>query len=175
MLGRAVTASRPNPTAPLWMSRTTPEIDFPDPSELVRRLDVPRRLDAGRELAVEVLGRAMERTPAARRRERRRRAIVAATVGLVVAGIATWAVRRIADRQALRAETRRFDRESAERAAGEGMGTAIGSPTSSDALVPVDMAVPDDATRVEDRTDRMPSEDVAVRQVEVGIGVVPRV
>jgi hypothetical protein len=151
--------------------------DLPDPIEVVRAIDLPRRVDVGRELAADAaaaIAETVTEAQARRRRSRRRRILTALAVGLVVAlAMPAWrGWRRMSERAA---RERALDRMGVERAAGEGMGTAIGSPARPTATerVPVamEMAAADEpAAAIDDiRHERL--DRTVIDQSKVGIGV----
>ena len=100
------------------------------------RTDVGERVEVGRELvgdAAESVGVAVARMQGrSQRRSRRRRAMIGLTIGIIgVIALAAWWRRRHAMDVVVEDEAR--DRELLDRAADDGMGAAIGSPTPEQA------------------------------------------
>jgi hypothetical protein len=112
--------------------RSAREIDVSDPMDAIRRIDVSHGIDVGREVVGDAAGALAEtvaRFPVrGRRRSRRRPALIGLAIGIIGAVVlaAWWLRRRPADD--MTEEDERLDRDALERAADEGMGTAIGSP-----------------------------------------------
>jgi hypothetical protein len=124
--------------------RAAREIDFSDPIDVIRT-DIGDGIDVGRELvggATEALADAVSRWERTRRpTSRRRPAMLALAIGIVGAIVlfAWWRGRRSAVDTG---DTDGVDRVDLERAADDGMGMAIGSPTPTPEhreLVPVVM------------------------------------
>ena len=196
MLGRTQNPSLDSEDAVSTAVRIVREVELPDPARLVRRIDLPSRVDltppadfdlarrldlpsrigSGRELvsrASAALMGALEQLPQRRERRRRRRTIVLAALGVIgLAVVGTLLARRQVARNAARAEARRLDQEAIERATSEGMAAAVGAPTS--VPVPMDMSVPDEDL-VQPRVDDMLADQTVVDQATNGIGVAPRV
>jgi hypothetical protein len=111
--------------------RTAREVNLSEPLDVIRT-DLSGGIDVGRELvgdAAETLAETVARLQGrSRRRSWRRPAMVGLTIGIiaVLAFAAWWLRRRAAD---VAVQDDRLDREPLDRAADEGMGTAIGSPT----------------------------------------------
>jgi hypothetical protein len=102
---------------------------LPDPGELVRRADVPRRIDAAVDATSSAVRDAIRRLPGQRRRRRRLPLLVAglSVAVLATAGVVAWAMRRRAADAAARVRTtedHEFDRDALDRAADDGMGVA---------------------------------------------------
>ncbi len=114
------------------MARSAREADLPDPIEIARAVDLAGRVEVGRELATDAAATVAERVTGAqarRRGSRRRRLLTALAVGLVLATTMTaWRTWRRMSERASRERT--LDRMAVDRAAGEGMGTTIGSRAS---------------------------------------------
>jgi uncharacterized protein YjbJ (UPF0337 family) len=110
--------------------RTAREFDATDQLDAIRRIDVTRGFENGREVVDDVAG-ALAETVArwqgrGRRRSRRGPAMVGLAIGIIgVVTVAAWWVRRRAAAVAVREE--RLDREALDRSSSEGMGTAIGA------------------------------------------------
>jgi hypothetical protein len=127
-----------------WSSITS---DLPSGRELA---------SSGRELAGEAttaLSKALDQS--ARREAQRRRRMIGGLIlgGLAAALLVGWLVRRQSARMTAQAEARRIDRQDIARAAGEGMGGAIGAPSISP--VPMDMSAPDEDRSPRDAVDEV--------------------
>ena len=154
MTGRTIIAGLTQRGA-LGRAGTTRELDLPDPRDALRRVDLAGGLELGRTLAHEAIGSLGEAMPVVRieRRSRRSRArrwaIAVLAIGLV-AMAATMAAKQAQRRAMTRSIERwRLDREALDRAANEGMGTAVGalgSALEATRRVPVtmEMAGPDE-------------------------------
>jgi len=111
--------------------RTARKVDLSDSLDVIRT-DVGERVEVGRELvgdAAESLGVAVARMQGrSQGRPRRRLAMIGLTIGIigVIALAAWWRRRRAMD---VVVEDDALDRELLDRAADDGMGAAIGSPT----------------------------------------------
>ena len=126
-------------------------------SSITSELPSGRELaSSGRELAGEAttaLSKALDQS--ARREAQRRRRMIGGLIlgGLAAALLVGWLVRRQSARMTAQAEARRIDRQDIERAAGEGMGGAIGAPSISP--VPMDMSAPDEDRSPRDAVDEL--------------------
>lgn len=160
------------------VARSARAPDLPDPIEVVRAVDLARRVDAGRELAADAATTVAERVTGAdarRQRSRRRRILTALAAGLLLAmTIRAWRTwRRMSERAA---RDRGLDRMAVDRAADEGMGTAIGSPTRpapATERVPIamEMAAPDELHGADEPTPGERLDRAILDQSAVGIGV----
>lgn len=109
---------------------TAREVDLSDPLDAIRT-DLSGGIGAGRELvgdAAETLAEALARSLGReRRRSRRRPAAIVLGIGIIglLVLAAWWLRRRTMD---LAFEDKALDRASLDRAADDGMGTAIGAP-----------------------------------------------
>ncbi len=115
--------------------RTARTIDLSDSLDVIRS-DVGERIEIGRELvgdAAESLGVAVARMQGrSQRRSRRRPVMIGLTIGIIgVIALAAWWLRRRA--MDVVVEDEALDRELLDRAADDGMGAAIGSPTHEQA------------------------------------------
>ena len=111
--------------------RTARKVDLSDAFDVIRT-DLGEGVEVGRELvgeAAESLGVAVARLQGRnQRRSRRRPAMIALTIGIIgVVVLAAWWLRRRAVDVVVGDEG--LDRGSLDRAADDGMGSAIGSPT----------------------------------------------
>ncbi len=154
MTGRTIIAGLTQRGA-LGRAGTTRELDLPDPRDALRRVDLAGGLELGRTLAHEAIGSLGEAMPVVRierrssRSRARRWAIAVLAIGLVA--MATTMAAKQAQRRAMTRsiERWRLDREALDRAANEGMGTAVGalgSALEATRRVPVtmEMAGPDE-------------------------------
>lgn len=115
--------------------RTARKIDLSDSLDAIRT-DVGERVEIGRELvgdAAESVGAAVARMPGrSKRRSRRRPAMIGLAIGIIgVIAVAAWWRRRHS--MDVVVEDEALDRELLDRAADDGMGSAIGSPTPEQA------------------------------------------
>lgn len=115
--------------------RTARQVDLSDSLDAIRT-DVGERVEVGRELvgdAAESVGLAVARMQGrSQGPPRRRLAMIGLAVGIigVIALAAWWRRRRAMD---VVAEVEALDRDLLDRAADDGMGAAIGSPTPEEA------------------------------------------
>lgn len=132
MTGRTIIAGLTRRGA-IGQAGTARGLDLPDPRDALRRVDLAGGLDLGRALAQEAIKSIGEAMPVVRieRRPRPSRARRWAILGLAIAlgALAVTMAARQAGRRAMgRSMDRwRLDREADDRAANEGMGTAIGA------------------------------------------------
>jgi hypothetical protein len=109
--------------------RTVRGFDASDPLDAIRRTDVRRGIDAGREVVDDAAGAVIEtvaRWQGRGRRRSRRPAMVGVTIGIIAAVLlAAWWRRRQASAVAVREE--RLDQEALDRSADEGMAPAVGA------------------------------------------------
>ena len=110
--------------------RTARGFDVSGQLDAIRRTDVVRGFEGGRDDAAAVVAETIARLQGRRhRRSRRRTAMAGLALGFIgiagVVGVVAWWLRRRAAAIAVREE--RLDIEALDRSASEGMGTAIGS------------------------------------------------
>jgi hypothetical protein len=113
--------------------RTVREFDASDSLEAIRRTDVRRGIDAGREVVDDAAGAVIDsvaRWQGRGQRRWRRPALVGLTIGIIGAVLlAAWWRRR---RDLLvSVQEEQLDRDASDRAADEGMGMSVGAPTAS--------------------------------------------
>ncbi len=131
MAGRASLLSSDLSSGLAAAVRTARKVDLSDSLDAIRT-DVGERVEVGRELvgdAAESLGVAVALVQGrSQRRSRRRPAMIGLTIGIIgVIALAAWWLRRRA--MDVVVEDDALDRELLDRAADDGMGAAIGSPT----------------------------------------------
>jgi len=109
--------------------RTVRGFDASDSLDAIRRTDVRRGIDAGREVVDDAAGAVIEtvaRWQGRGRRRSRRPAMVGLTIGIIAAVLlAAWWRRRQASAVVAREE--RLDQEALDRSAEEGMAMAVGA------------------------------------------------
>jgi hypothetical protein len=131
MAGRATLLSSDLSSGLAAAVRTARQVDLSDSLDAIRT-DVGERVEVGRELvgdAAESLGVAVARMQGRSQRRSRRPALIALTIGIIgVIVLAVWWRRRQAMDAVVDVEA--LDRELLDRAADDGMGSAIGSPTT---------------------------------------------
>ena len=132
MAGRASLISSGISSGLVAAVRTAREADLSDSLGVIRT-DLGEGIEVGRDMvgdAAEALTETVTRWQSQHHRQSRRRpAMIGLTIGIVgVLAVVAWWLRRRAAKVPL--ESDRLDRDSLDRAAEEGMGTAIGSPTS---------------------------------------------
>lgn len=115
--------------------RTARQVDLSDSLDAIRT-EAGERVEVGRELvgdAAESLGMAVARMRGrSQRRSRRGPAMIGLAIGIIgVIALAAWWRRRQGMNAVVEDET--LDRELLDRAADDGMGAAIGSPTPEQA------------------------------------------
>ena len=130
MAGRASVISSDISSGLAAAVRTARGFDVSDQLDSIRRTDVVRGFEVGRDDAAAAVAGTIARLQGRRhRRSRRRPAMAGLAIGIIgiagVIGIAAWWLRRRAAAVAVREE--RLDIEALDRSASEGMGTAIGS------------------------------------------------
>lgn len=135
MAGRASLLSSDLSSGLAAAVRTARKVDLSDSLDAIRT-DVGERVEVGRELvgdAAGSVGVAVARMQGrSQRRSRRRPAMIGLTIGIIgVIALAAWWLRRRAMNVVVEDEA--LDRELLDRAADDGMGTAIGSPTPEEA------------------------------------------
>lgn len=131
MAGRASLLSSDLSSGLAAAVRTAREVDLSDSFDVIRS-DLGGGIEVGRGLvgdAADTLAETVARLQGrGHRRSRRRPAMVGLTIGIIgVLVLAAWWVRRRAAEVAVEDEA--LDRELLDRAADDGMGTGIGSPT----------------------------------------------
>jgi hypothetical protein len=104
---------------PSAITRSTTELATHDLPALVRRADVPRRIETGMDVASDAIRTAVEAMPGRRRRSSRRIPVTLTIVGVLamVAITGWWMARGAAARQM----EREFDEDALDRATAEGM------------------------------------------------------
>jgi len=130
MAGRASVISSDISSGLAAAVRTARGFDVSDQLDAIRRTDVVRGFEGGRDDAAAVVAETIARLQGRRhRRSRRRPAMAGLALGFIgiagVVGVVAWWLRRRAAAIAVREE--RLDIEALDRSASEGMGTAIGS------------------------------------------------
>lgn len=135
MAGRASLLSSDLSSGLAAAVRTARKVDLSDSLDAIRT-DVGERVEVGRELvgdAAESVGVAVARMQGrSQRRSRRRPAMIGLIIGIIgVLVLAAWWRRRHAVDVVVEDEA--LDRELLDRAADDGMGSAIGSPTPEQA------------------------------------------
>lgn len=135
MAGRASLLSSDLSSGLAAAVRTARKVDLSDSLDAIRT-DVGERVEVGRELvgdAAGSVGVAVARMQGrSQRRSRRRPAMIGLTIGIIgLIVLAAWWRRRHAVDVVVEDEA--LDRELLDRAADDGMGTAIGSPTPEEA------------------------------------------
>ena len=133
MAGRASLISSGISSSLAAAVRTAREADLSDSLGVIQT-DLGGGIEVGRDMvgdAAEALAENVARWQSRRhRRSRRRPAMIGLTIGIVsVLAFVAWRLRRRAADVPLQSD--RLDRDALDRAADEGMGTAIGSPTSA--------------------------------------------
>jgi hypothetical protein len=102
-----------------------PNLSLPDAADLLRRADVPGRVDTAMDTAAEVARAVIEQLPGQRKRRRPPVLLAGIVVGaLAVTGVTAWWMRRSAARleaRRLAEEERELDLAALDRAADEGM------------------------------------------------------
>lgn len=115
---------------PIAVARSARDQALDDVGDLIRRADVPGRVDTAMDAASGAVRGVIRQLPGQRRSRRRAPLVLAGLLvgALAAAGLATWLVRRGARaRVTARIGDDRFDREALDRAADEGMSPAPGA------------------------------------------------